>query len=68
MTALHAARVAARVRRELVVDVDLVRGPYGKFKVLVDGDTVVDGGTWAALGLLPSGPDVVNAVRERLSR
>jgi hypothetical protein len=59
--------VAARLRRELNTDVDLVRGHYGEFKVLVDGEIVVDGGALAALGVLPSGRKVVNAVRARLS-
>jgi hypothetical protein len=54
------------LRRELATDVDLVRGPYGQFKVLVDGVTIVDGGKWAALGVLPSGPRVVEVVRARL--
>jgi hypothetical protein len=58
--------VAARLRRELLVDVELVRGRYGQFKVIVDGTTIVDGGTWAALGVLPSGGQVVEAVRARL--
>ena len=53
------------MRRELATDVDLVRGPYGQFKVLVDGATIVDGGKWAMLGVLPSGPEVVEAVRAR---
>ena len=66
MTRLHAVRVAARLRRELKAAVELVGGPYGQFKVLVDGETVVDGGAWAALGILPSGPKVVEAVRARL--
>jgi hypothetical protein len=65
---LHAVRVAARLRRELNTDVDLVGGPYGQFKVLVDGETAVDGGTWAALGVLPSGRTVVEAVRGRLGK
>ena len=64
---MHAARVAARLRSELATDVDLVRGPYGKFEVLVDGVTVIDGGKWAALGVLPSGAKVVDAVRARLT-
>jgi hypothetical protein len=64
---LHAVRVAARLRRELGIDVDMVRGRYGEFKVLVDDVTVVDGGTLAALGVLPSGRKVVDAVRARLS-
>jgi hypothetical protein len=60
--------VAARLRRELATDVDLVHGPYGQFKVLVDGVTVVDGGKWAALGVLPSRATVVDAVRAKLGR
>jgi hypothetical protein len=67
VSGLHAVRVAARLRRELRTDVDMVRGRYGEFKVLVDGDTVVDGGALAALGVLPSGRKVVAAVRTRLS-
>ncbi len=66
MTGLHAARVAARLRRELKTDVDMVKGRYGEFKVQVDGETVVDGGAAAFLGVLPSGPKIVAAVRERL--
>jgi hypothetical protein len=59
--------VAARLRRELQTEVDMVRGHYGEFKVLVDGDTVMDGGALAALGILPSGQKVLDAVRSRLS-
>jgi hypothetical protein len=60
--------VAARVRRELRTDVDMVRGHYGEFKVLVDGEPIVDAGALAVLGVLPSGRKVVEAVREKLSR
>jgi hypothetical protein len=60
--------VAARLRRELRTDVDMVRGHYGEFKVLVDGEPIIDAGALAALGVLPSGRKVVEAVRERLSR
>ena len=42
--------MAAQLRRELQTDVDMVRGQYGEFKVLVDGDTVIDGGAAAFLG------------------
>ena len=59
--------MAARIRRELQIEVDMVRGHYGEFKVLVDGDTVIDGGALAALGVLPSGRKVLEAVRDRLS-
>ena len=54
------------MRRELNAEVELVGGPYGQFKVVIDGETVVDAGAWAALGILPSGRTVVEAVRARL--
>jgi len=59
--------VAARLRRELKVEVELVRGAYGQFKIFVNGETVVDAGAWAALGILPSGRKVVEAVQAKLS-
>ena len=58
--------MAARLRRELSSDVDMVRGRYGEFRVLVDGETVVDAGALAALGVLPSARKVVEAVRASL--
>ena len=60
--------MAAKLRRELGIDVQMVRGHYGEYKVLVDGTTIVDGGKLAALGVLPSGRKVVEAVRARLAR
>ena len=66
MSGLHAVRVAARLRRELGSDVEMVKGRYGEFKVLVDGETVVDAGALAALGVLPSGRRVVDAVKAKL--
>ena len=68
MTRLHAVRVAARLRRELNLDVEVVGGPYGQFVVEVDGDTAVEGGPLAALGVLPSAQTVLNAVRPRLEK
>ena len=59
--------MAARLRREPRTEVEMLRGHYGEFKVLVDGDTVIDGGALAALGVLPSGRKVLDAVRARLS-
>jgi len=58
--------VAAFIRRTLQTDVDMIHGPYGEFQVLVDGATVVDGGTLAALGVLPSRRKVVDCVRAHL--
>jgi hypothetical protein len=59
--------VAAQLRRELNTEVDMAHGRYGEFKVIVDGDTVIDGGTAAFLGVLPTRREVVDAVRARLS-
>ena len=42
-----------RLRRELKTDVDMVKARYGEFKVLVDGDTIIDGGATAFLGVSP---------------
>ena len=60
--------MAARLRRELGAEVEMVKGHYGEFKVLVDGESIIDAGALAALGVLPSGKKVVEAVRARLSR
>jgi hypothetical protein len=68
VTGIHAARVAARLRRELHTDVDMVHGSYGEFKVAVDGDIVIDGGAAAFLGVMPSRAKVVAAVKERMKR
>ena len=59
--------MAARLRRELGTDVEMVHGSYGEFKVLVDGETVVEGGALGALGVLPSVAKVVKTVKGRLS-
>ena len=59
--------MAARLRRELRADVDMVPARYGEFKVLVDGDVAIDGGAAAFLGILPPYQRVLTDVRERLS-
>jgi hypothetical protein len=59
--------VAARLRRELNTDVDLVKGRYGEFKVLVDGKVVIDGGALVTVGIMPSGKRVVETVRPLLA-
>ena len=58
--------MAARLRSELQADVEMVRSHYGEFKVLVDGETIIDGGAAAFLGVLPSGRKIVAAVRDCL--
>jgi hypothetical protein len=63
---LYAARVAARLRRELQADVEMVKGRYGQFKIAVGGVTVIDGGAAAFLAIMPSRAKIVAAVRDRL--
>jgi len=46
----------------------MIRGKYGEFKILVDGETVIDAGALAVVGVLPSGRKIVEAVRARLGR
>jgi hypothetical protein len=59
--------VAAKIRRELGIDLDMVHGHYAEYKVLVDGETVIDGGALTALGIVPADRKVVETVRAHLS-
>ena len=45
----------------------MIRGRYAEYKVLVDGKVVIDGGALTALGVVPRGRKVVDAVRARLA-
>ncbi len=56
--------MAARIRRELGIEVELVDGPYGRAAVLVDGQEVART-NWA--GWLPSGRTVVERVKAKLA-
>jgi predicted Rdx family selenoprotein len=64
VTGLQAVRVAARIRRELKTEVDMIHGRYGEFKVLVDGQIVSEGGP---MGFPPSAKKVVADVRDQLA-
>jgi hypothetical protein len=44
----------------------MVRDRYGVFKVVVDGNTVIDGGAVVFLGIMPSGAKILGAVRSAL--
>ncbi|HEX6249991.1 MAG TPA: hypothetical protein VFZ56_01000 [Gemmatimonadaceae bacterium] len=59
--------MAARLRRELGIEVDMIRGHYGEYKVLVDGETIVDGGPMVIVGVMPSARKIVDTVRARIS-
>jgi hypothetical protein len=58
--------VAARLERELGIEVEKVHGRYGEYKVLVDGEVVVDGGAAVIIGVMPSTKKIVEQVRSRL--
>ena len=59
--------MAARLRRELGIEVDTIRGHYGEYKILVDGETVVDGGPMVVVGVMPSARKIVDTVRTQIS-
>jgi hypothetical protein len=52
--------VAASLRRDLQLDVEIVEGHYGEFTVLVEDEKVISAGPLGFIGVLPS----VRKVRE----
>jgi hypothetical protein len=58
--------VTARLRRELGIDVEMEHGRYGEFKVLVDGQLVVDGIAMGTMGFPPTSKKIVELVRAHL--
>ena len=46
---------------------ETAHGRYGEYKVLVDGETLIDGGPLVVLGVLPSATEIAAAVRARLA-
>ena len=56
--------MAAALREDLSLTVELAPGHYGEFTVLVDGQEVLSAGMIAMLGILPS----VRIVRETIDR
>jgi hypothetical protein len=66
VSGIHAARVAARLRQALRIDVTMIAGRYGEYKVLVEDVVLLDAGMLSAIGVLPSSRKVVELVRLRL--
>ena len=54
------------MKRDLGIEVELVKGHYGEYTVLVDDQMVIDGGPLTALGVVPASEKVVDAVRSAL--
>jgi hypothetical protein len=48
----------------LHIPVEMVRGHYAEFKVLVDDAVVIEAGPLAMIGWVPSDAEVVEAVRQ----
>jgi hypothetical protein len=67
VTAIHAARVAAMLRRDLGLEVTLESGPYGSFQVRSNDEVLVDGGPLAFAGVLPSLDSIRARVTEHLA-
>ena len=67
MSGIQAARAATFLRKELGVDPILVEGHYGELSVEVDGEEVINGGSLAFLGVLPSLRRIRDAVAAKLN-
>ena len=68
VTAFYAPRVRAKIREELSIDANMVQGRYGEFQVFVDGKVVIDGGRKVLFGLMPSGEDIIEAIRQQMNQ
>jgi hypothetical protein len=60
--------VAEHLQRELGIEPIMVHGHLGEFKVLLDGEVLIDGGLPTALGILPSATSIAAAVQDRLAK
>jgi hypothetical protein len=67
VSALHAARVAARLRKT-GYSVQQRSGRYGEFTVLADGKEVLTAGPLGWLGVLPSFETVLETLRAQEGR
>ena len=46
----------------------MIHGRYAEYQVLVDGETVIDGGALTALGIVPARRKVIEAIESRLKK
>lgn len=58
--------MAATLRRELEVDVDLEEGRYAEFAVFVDGEELIRGGPLTFLGVIPSARKIRELIEQRM--
>jgi len=60
--------VAATLRRELGVEVELEEGRYAEFAVFVDGEEMIRGGPLTFLGVIPSARRIRELIEQRMRR
>ena len=60
--------MAALLESELGETVARVHGPYGQFRIDVDGREALDAGVLAALGIVPSNATILETVRAALGK
>lgn len=60
--------MAAALRRDPRLEVEMVEGHYGEFRVLVDGEEIISGGALGFAGVLPSVRKVRQLVERLLAR
>ncbi len=58
--------MAARIRRELGAEVELVGGDLREYTVLVDGEVVARAGRFCFIGVVPSQQTVMRELAARL--
>lgn len=58
--------MAASLKRNPQLEVELTEGRYGEFTVLVEGEKLIGGGPLGFLGVLPSVRKVRELVEEKL--
>jgi hypothetical protein len=58
--------VAASLRRDLELEVELVEGHYGELTVLADEEEIISAGPLGFVGVLPSVREVRELVERRL--
>jgi hypothetical protein len=58
--------VAATLRRELEVDVELEEGRYAEFAVFLDGEELIRGGPLTFMGVIPSARKIRELIEQRI--
>ena len=60
--------MAALLERTFDQTIERIHGPYGQFRIDVDGREVLDAGVLAALGIVPPNATILESVRTALAK